>query len=194
MFYNALRPTMFTEEKVAQMAAFFLDKNGGKLGHLKLIKLLYLSDRQCLIDTGYPMTDDDMYSLPNGPILSDTLDLINGRAKQATQWSAWVTPTNQNKEVTLSRQFKSYDLLDELSLAEIDILEKVYQDFGQLTSNQLITYTHSKECPEWTKPPQNSRVPIQYHEIFEAAGFNSFDAMEQQKEIEAQQNMDRLLA
>jgi hypothetical protein len=36
---------MFSEEKVAQMAAYLLLKRGGRMAYLKLMKLLYLSNR-----------------------------------------------------------------------------------------------------------------------------------------------------
>ncbi len=39
---------MFCEEKVAQMAAYLLQKRGGKMSYLKLMKLLYLSDRESM--------------------------------------------------------------------------------------------------------------------------------------------------
>ena len=38
----------FNERKAAQMAAFFLHQGGGKLEVLKLMKLLYLADRQAM--------------------------------------------------------------------------------------------------------------------------------------------------
>ncbi|WP_252150197.1 hypothetical protein, partial [Escherichia coli] len=39
---------MFNEEKVAQMAAYLLKKHGGSMRFIKLMKLMYLSDRKAM--------------------------------------------------------------------------------------------------------------------------------------------------
>ena len=47
---------MFNERKAAQMAAFFLGQgSGGRLAHLKLMKLLYLADREAVRAFGLPI-------------------------------------------------------------------------------------------------------------------------------------------
>ena len=39
------------------------------MAYIKLIKLMYLADRRCLIETGFPITGDRMVSMPKGPEL-----------------------------------------------------------------------------------------------------------------------------
>lgn len=72
------------------MAAFFLYRNGNRLSILKLMKLLYLADRESLARFGSPLSYDRFASLPHGPVLSQTLDYINGFWKSSTGgWDSW---------------------------------------------------------------------------------------------------------
>jgi len=59
---------MYQEEKSAQIAAFFTKQEGGRIAHIKLIKLLYIADRTSMEESNFPITYDTMKSLPHGPI------------------------------------------------------------------------------------------------------------------------------
>ena len=49
---------MFNEQKAAQIAAWFLGKAGGTMPHLKLMKLMYLAERESMAKHGFPMTGE----------------------------------------------------------------------------------------------------------------------------------------
>ena len=69
---------MFNEQKVAQMAAFFLNQTSEKqMSRLKLMKLLYLAERESVRYSGFSMSDDKFLSMPHGPVLSMTLELMS---------------------------------------------------------------------------------------------------------------------
>ena len=70
---------VFNDRKTAQAAAWLLDRQEGRMPYLKLIKLLYLADRQSLIESGYPITGDRLVSMDRGPVLSRVLDLNQTR-------------------------------------------------------------------------------------------------------------------
>jgi uncharacterized phage-associated protein len=61
----------FNEQKATQAAARFLKLANGKMNYLKLIKLLYLLDRESLNRRGRPVTGDQYYSMKLGPVLSE---------------------------------------------------------------------------------------------------------------------------
>ena len=69
---------LFQEPKAAQAAAFMLYKANGKLEVLKLMKLMYLAERESFARFGEGLTGDALVSMPYGPVLSMTLDFING--------------------------------------------------------------------------------------------------------------------
>lgn len=54
---------VYNEEKAAQAAAFLLREAGGSMDYRELLNLLYLADRQSLIETGAPITGDEMVNM-----------------------------------------------------------------------------------------------------------------------------------
>ena len=68
---------MFNEQKTAQIAAWFISQGGGSMPHLKLMKLMYLAERESMSRHGFTMTGDYFVSMPHGPVLSLTLNHIN---------------------------------------------------------------------------------------------------------------------
>ncbi|MDF5990494.1 Panacea domain-containing protein [Pseudomonas aeruginosa] len=96
-----------------------------------------------------PMSDDRAVSMPHGPVLSSTLDLIKGRLRSEV-WSAWISPLVDH-EVRLVHDVENWDDLDELSRSDRSILESVWQEFGHMTKYQLRDYTHH-HIGEWHDP------------------------------------------
>jgi uncharacterized phage-associated protein len=154
---------MFKEPKVAQVAAYFLHRAGGSLPHVKLMKLMYLADREALGAHNSTISDDTAYSMRLGPVLSRTLDMMGGHFDG--EWSEWITP-KANWQVGLQKEV-SEDCLDELSDAEMHVLQTVYDKFGGWDKGKLIDYTHGLK--EW-KDPGLGRIPITPKDIFEAMG------------------------
>lgn len=69
---------MYHSELAFQLAAYFLLKEGGSMSALKLMKLMYLTDREYLIKYGWLLTGDVYISFPHGPALSQTLNSLLG--------------------------------------------------------------------------------------------------------------------
>jgi uncharacterized phage-associated protein len=148
----------YDTRKAAQIAAFFASKQPG-VEKLKLIKLIYLSERESLTRFGLPMIFDELYSLKDGPICSAALNAINGEM-DADYWSQFVSL--KDRYVSPVRTF-SRDDFDEVSDAEVDVLEDLWKQFGQMTASQIRNWTH-KNCPEYTEV-EKGRVPIDPKEI-----------------------------
>ena len=62
----------FKEHKTTQIAVLLVKYSGGKIDLYKLIKLIYLIDRESLKRRGHPVTFDRPYNLPLGPTPSHT--------------------------------------------------------------------------------------------------------------------------
>lgn len=58
-----------------------------QVGMLRLMKLLYIAERECLAQYRTPITSDQPFAMKQGPILSKTHDLLRSRggAEQA-EW------------------------------------------------------------------------------------------------------------
>lgn len=148
---------MFSEEKVAQMAAYLLSKESGRMACLKLMKLLYLSDRLSLDRFGEPMSGDRMVSMPHGPVLSQTLDLINGFIPRSEDgWDHWISD-REGHDVSLKASYRGRDDLDELSDIDVEMLDSIYAQYGWMSKFQIRDYTH-RECSEWENPQGGSHT------------------------------------
>ena len=174
------------------MAAFFAKKEGGVIPVLKLIKLLYLSDRAALQRYGEPITYDLPVSMDHGPVLSRALNLINGdtNGAPAAQWEEWMGLRHGN-DVAVKRQF-SRDDLDELSNADTDVLEAVWHDFGHMDKWTLRDWTHA-HCAEW-EDPDGSSTPIDEVQRLRAVGIPADQARALADEICAERGLDRRFA
>ena len=67
----------FNEKKATQAAARLLRLRGGRMSYMKLIKLLYLADREALLRWGRPISTDRYVSMDHGPVLSRVLNLTS---------------------------------------------------------------------------------------------------------------------
>jgi len=180
--------TAIDKDKVTAMVAYFLSRararGESQLSKLKLIKLLYLAERQFILDAGESMTDDDLVNMPKGPALSKTLNLLNLLEKQ-TPASAKPRKQKRNTDWNWTYYFEfapeyNFQLRPQVSDAEIEelyfhgfsdldeeVLDKIWAKFGSWTQNRLIAYTH--KLPEW-EDPQGSSKPIDYKTILLGSG------------------------
>lgn len=63
---------MFNLDMAAEMAAWILSKNGGSMEKVKLNKLMYLSERDCILNCYLPICDDEMICHDYGPVLEQS--------------------------------------------------------------------------------------------------------------------------
>jgi uncharacterized phage-associated protein len=133
---------MFREDKITQIAAEFLKRAGGRMPYIKLLKLLYLADREKLLRWGVPMTYDVWCKMKRGPVLSRTYDLIKGNGGD-------IWPEHISKD--------KYDVLltsdpgaGTLSKADRNIISDVDEKYGHQDWEDVVNATH--DLPEWEEP------------------------------------------
>lgn len=103
------------------MAAFFIAEAGGKIEILKLVKLIYLGDRQHLQHYDNQSFLIGIISMPHGPVNSLTLNFINAVDPQAPQQDKWdaVAGRRVGYHLVGKKQIKTEEL-DRLSRAEAE--------------------------------------------------------------------------
>lgn len=175
----------YNVKKAAQVAAFFAIAEGGRIGVLKLVKMIYLADRKFLELYDEPILTDQYVSMEHGPVNSTTLNHINGLFGKVDAWEAFMTDRD-NYKVGLSREDISVDDLEELSAAEIEVLEAVANEFLRFDGFAVRDYTH-KHCPEW-EDPNGSSNPIPLERILKFLGKENPDAI--LGEILSQRSLD----
>jgi uncharacterized phage-associated protein len=156
-------------KKVIQVVGLLLQKYSGRLNYTKLIKLLYLADREALGRWDVPITEDSYAALHNGPIVSEIYNLVMERHCDPTvqfQWNALFATEGYE----LVAQAPSLSNKDELSEREEQLLNEIDAKFHDWTFGQLIDYTHNHDLfPEW-EDPGNSSYPISLSKLLQALG------------------------
>jgi uncharacterized phage-associated protein len=173
---------LFDERKAAQAAAFLLHSAGGELPLIKLMKLLYLSERLSLQKYGEPLTGDRMVSMPYGPVLSMTYEHSNGNATSSIEggWDAWISDRAEHKVALVDGSMVNEPAEDLLALSDsdIDVLSETWKQFGRMSRWEIVNYTHNPQnCPEW-QDPEGSSKPITYEKLFSVFGFSANDSSE----------------
>ncbi len=157
------------------------------MSYMKLIKLLYLVDREALLRWGRPVTTDRYVSMDQGPVLSSILNLINEGHRPGAPgvWPEYISEP-QGYEVALLKEAPA----DELSRAEEELIEEVFRDHGHKSRWELVELVHT--LPEW-RDPNGSAVPISYADILAAGGKSPLETATVVEELESLMAVDSLL-
>lgn len=163
---------LFDEKKLTEATIFFLlQQNTRNINILKLMKLLYLSERKSFEMFHTPIIGDSLVSMNKGPVLSMTLERINHGSRKKTYWDKFISDrANNNVALKQDVAIQSDDDLLELSDNDIIVLKQIWFEFGNKNEWDLVDYTHDF-CPEW-RNPGSSMYPIKYEDLFNALGFS----------------------
>lgn len=136
------------------------------MNYTRLLKLLYLAERESIRETAQPITGDHVYALKNGPVLSRTYDCIKGDDPAAATWSQAIRRSG-DWDVELS----AAPSMTRLSEFEVQLLRRVAEKFRGFDVWELVEHTHT--LPEWQKnaPPPNTRNFISPGDILSALGW-----------------------
>lgn len=167
-------PVGFDEQKAAQLAALLASKSPVGMDKLKLIKLIYLVEREFVSRHGHPMLFDDLYSLEHGPICSSALSGLNLKLNERV-WRGLICKAGD----TISARIEpTRGRLDHLSNAELKVAESVWEKFGHMSASDLRRFTHDN-CAEYVEVPKGKRMQISYKDLFAALGFEDPDGCEE---------------
>lgn len=181
----------FNEKKAAQVAAFFIFNAGGTIDILKLMKLMYLAERESFTKFGEPIIGDKLFSMDHGPVLSSTLDHINNMIEsEADGWESWISD-RENHLLSLRKPGDPTRELTQLSDADIEILNKVWAERGHLTGSQLRNLTH-QICSEW-EDPDHSATLIPYSRLLKCVGYEPEVAEELEQRIFEQRRLESII-
>ncbi len=176
----------FSEAKATQAAGFFLALRDAPMSYMKLIKLLYLTDRQALVEWGIPVTTDRYVSMDNGPVVSNIYSLVvEDRHKPI--WDKYISAPLGQHEVKLLKPTDT----DLLSRAEERLMGSIFDQFGHMDRWKIVDYVHT--LPEW-QDPHGSSTPIEIRDILRAAGRDEADIRATVKELHAMRTAEDRLA
>jgi uncharacterized phage-associated protein len=148
----------FDERKAAAAAAYLLKLHGGKLNHMKLIKLLYVAERTSLDRFGRPIVGDRYVSMKHGPVLSRVYNFIKDEAGTPSVWSVLIERGDDKLTVRLLDNDPNLGPLSDADVLILEEITKLYQGWDQY---KLRDMTH-EEFAEWQNPGNSSReLPVE---------------------------------
>lgn len=166
---------MFDEKRMLQIISYLLSLNNNEMDKLKLIKELYLIDRVSIDEDNSSVSGDELFSLKYGPVLSNTLNIIND-IPNGNDWAEYLS-INNNKKIRLIKPF------DEGRLSKKDkyFIQLISDKYKTYTTSQLVDYTHT--LPEW-KEPEDTNRKIRFVDIMKALGKSDEEIIYAKKEYD----------
>jgi uncharacterized phage-associated protein len=139
-------------------------EKGRRMSYMRLLKLLYIADRELLGETGRPITGDHAVAMKRGPVLRRVHDLIRGQAPAAGQWDNFVHTDRYEVELVADPG------RGELSKGEVAKLLEVSNRYRDLDEWQLSEETHTFD--EWKKhfPGGDQSADIPWEDVLVALG------------------------
>lgn len=135
------------EKKKVNSILFFASKSGGRIDRLKLMKLLWLSDRIHLNKYGRLILKDDYNALPHGLVPSNTMDITKKTLDDYFDVEKY--------EIIAKSTFESGCF----SESDIEIMEQVWEQYGKkMDGLQLRDFSHN--FPEWLRFEKELNNPI----------------------------------
>ena len=141
----------FSHRKTTQALNFFALQSGGEINKLKALKLVFLADRYHLRRHGRPITGDEYFAMPYGPVASGAKDLAEMDPMLSDDERAYATrhiaPVDRNT-------YRSVAGMESRAMSESDraALAWTWEQFGKQDGFELAKYTH--RYPEWKRHEQ----------------------------------------
>lgn len=176
----------FNEVKSTEAASLLLSLKGGRADYWWIIKMLYLVDRKAFQEWERPITYDYYKSLPYGPVTMSIYNIIKKNAP-SNFWKRHIVTLPKQSEVMLNGTPAK---IKKLSRGEVDLIRKVFDEFGKYSGDELVEYTHT--LPEW-HDPKGSSIPLPLSDILTALHYEPQDIERIASEIQQEEVVDILL-
>src|SRR5438552_16937913 len=88
----------FDIHKAIQAAGVLLRSERNRMSYIRLLKLLYIADRDSIRETGLPLLGSKMVAMDHGPLHSDIYNLVKGIHEQTPLWSRFFSTTGYQVE------------------------------------------------------------------------------------------------
>lgn len=154
----------FDFEKTLQASAVLLRSHRKQMSVLRLLKLLYIADRELVATAGHTLTGDRTVAMAHGPVLSRVYDLIKQQAGRAGEWHAVIHRNGYNLHLVGDPGTGHLSKGDAAKLQEVTDRYLAVDDW---TLADKITH----EFPEWVgsyREGTSQRIP--WEDVLKANG------------------------
>ena len=154
----------FNPEKAIQAVAFLLRRERGhRMNYMRLLKVLYLAEREALAESGKPLTGSRVLAMQRGPVLEEVFQLIKGQHWAIARWSSYLQTDRYQLELVSD---PGSGLLSKYVASK---LEEIASRYDACDEWDMVEVTH--RLPEWQRnnPGESSReIPL--FDILESVG------------------------
>ena len=149
----------FSEKKATDAAILLLELAGGRMKYIRLLKLLYLSEKEAFLELGRSITNDNYCSMSYGQVPSKTYDLVKGTTfKSEGYWDEFINSPVDKHYVEL--QGSPVDI-SELSESEEDILQAIFLKYKDMDDFDLAKETKGSEYIQTTDTKKSIPTPLE---------------------------------
>jgi uncharacterized phage-associated protein len=164
--------------KTAQAAGILIKAEPGRrISPVRLLKLLYMADRELLQERGRPIPGDRPIAMDHGPVPGRTYDIVKGTDYCSPTWDKYFrTAGRRDIELNLDPG------VGRLTRREILSLREVSDRCGSMDDWALAELTHG--FAEWQKnrPAEHAAREIPVQDLLEAVGLAPYH--EELREVE----------
>lgn len=148
----------FMPDKFANAVAYLALKCPGTT-KMKICKLLFYADKRHLVKYGRPITGDQYYKLPHGPVPTRGLDMLRGNASAAevALLKKYISMVGNGVFPRRAPDKKIF------SKTDLETMDWVCRKYGQLNAATLRRLSHNE--PSWTKAKDSG--PMDFALFFE---------------------------
>lgn len=139
-----LEPNM---DKIIAAISYLIASAGVRdqnLTQYDIVKTLFLADRKHLNEYGRPITFDNYYAMPYGPVPNLAYDFLKGNKRVLQKYGKalpWTTKKGPHNKLLFSLRGKPE--IDALSSSDKEALESALMIVGSLSFSQIVNLTHN---------------------------------------------------
>ncbi len=148
----------FNIEKIANAIIYFVNNDVESLGKTKLMKLLFYTDKYHLENFGRAVFGDAYYKLPQGPVPTITLNVINSLNESEkddfSEYGEVFSKYVKTEETEQPHRYKAMKFIPQsefneklFSKSELKVMDDVIAKFKDYTARQISDESH--ETPEY---------------------------------------------
>ena len=154
----------FDLEKTIQAAAKLLCLESNKqMSRLRLLKLLYIADRETLRDHRYSITGDSVIAMKHGPVLNEFYDVIKGDGAGSLTLDRYIR--RRGHQLTLIED-PGQGRLNRYEIQKFQELSRRY-----MNADEWDIIEETREFQEW-KDNELGDSPIPLEDILSVLGFS----------------------
>ena len=150
------------ERKATDAVARLIEKSGADVDYLRISKLIYLADRDSILERGIPIVGGHYFSMRKGPVISEVLNFV--KCRNAPRWKGTISPLHGHYLNLVQKP--NYESLTHV---EVDILDAVVAEHFNRSTEDLVNWCHDN-CGEYEQVNFFRRKPIAVEKILELEG------------------------